>query len=281
MLDEQLYRHRSSWPVTTGRGARDDAAASGSRLRDRRWCTGLTRSCGRCCCCRQCWRRSPRGWCSNRSTAPWPAGHPPPPAGGGRGRDRRLAGDGRVGADPRYRARRPLIELLPWALACSRWSAPDSCATWRSACDWRCAVSISPARPTACASSSASSYAAPRRAWSVRGSARAVLVGGARAGDQRLARDRAGAGPRGRARPHDRGRRGRARAAGGLHVRDLLSYYESEFKKVPLTELTPAWFLFEHAATSTAARCRPQSGGRSSWLPPESCCSPRCRCWRC
>ena len=31
-----------------------------------------------------------------------------------------------------------------------------------------------------------------------------------------------------------------------LHVRDLLSYYESEFKKVPLTELTPAWFLFEH-----------------------------------
>jgi len=34
----------------------------------------------------------------------------------------------------------------------------------------------------------------------------------------------------------------------GLHVRDLLSYYESEFKKVPLTELTPAWFLFEHPA---------------------------------
>jgi exopolysaccharide biosynthesis polyprenyl glycosylphosphotransferase len=32
----------------------------------------------------------------------------------------------------------------------------------------------------------------------------------------------------------------------GLHVRDLLTYYESEFKKVPLTELTPAWFLFEH-----------------------------------
>lgn len=30
----------------------------------------------------------------------------------------------------------------------------------------------------------------------------------------------------------------------GLHVRDLLTYYESEFKKVPLTELTPAWFLF-------------------------------------
>ncbi|MGH2860180.1 MAG: sugar transferase [Solirubrobacteraceae bacterium] len=34
----------------------------------------------------------------------------------------------------------------------------------------------------------------------------------------------------------------------GLHVRDLLSYYESEFKKVPLTELTPAWFLFEDPA---------------------------------
>ncbi len=30
-----------------------------------------------------------------------------------------------------------------------------------------------------------------------------------------------------------------------VHVRDLLTYYESEFKKVPLTELTPAWFLFE------------------------------------
>jgi lipopolysaccharide/colanic/teichoic acid biosynthesis glycosyltransferase len=34
----------------------------------------------------------------------------------------------------------------------------------------------------------------------------------------------------------------------GMHVRDLLSYYESEFDKVPLTELTPAWFLFEHPA---------------------------------
>ncbi len=45
----------------------------------------------------------------------------------------------------------------------------------------------------------------------------------------------------------------------GLHVRDLLSYYEAEFKKVPLTELTPAWFLFEQPdqhrrAVSTAAR---------------------------
>ncbi len=44
-----------------------------------------------------------------------------------------------------------------------------------------------------------------------------------------------------------------------LHVRDLLSYYESEFEKVPLTELTPAWFLFEHPdqhrrALSTAVR---------------------------
>jgi len=52
-----------------------------------------------------------------------------------------------------------------------------------------------------------------------------------------------------------------AGALGGreLHVRDLLSYYESEFKKVPLTELTPAWFLFEQPeqhrrALSTAAR---------------------------
>jgi exopolysaccharide biosynthesis polyprenyl glycosylphosphotransferase len=45
----------------------------------------------------------------------------------------------------------------------------------------------------------------------------------------------------------------------GLHVRDLLSYYESEFKKVPLTELTPAWFLFQppeqhRRALSAAAR---------------------------
>jgi lipopolysaccharide/colanic/teichoic acid biosynthesis glycosyltransferase len=33
----------------------------------------------------------------------------------------------------------------------------------------------------------------------------------------------------------------------GVRVRDLLTYYEAEFKKVPLTELTPAWFLFERA----------------------------------
>jgi lipopolysaccharide/colanic/teichoic acid biosynthesis glycosyltransferase len=35
---------------------------------------------------------------------------------------------------------------------------------------------------------------------------------------------------------------------GGVHVRDLVTYYESEFKKVPLAELTPAWFLFDIAA---------------------------------
>lgn len=34
----------------------------------------------------------------------------------------------------------------------------------------------------------------------------------------------------------------------GLHVRDLTSYYESEFKKVPLAELTPTWFLFDIAS---------------------------------
>jgi lipopolysaccharide/colanic/teichoic acid biosynthesis glycosyltransferase len=34
---------------------------------------------------------------------------------------------------------------------------------------------------------------------------------------------------------------------GGLHVRDLVSYYESEFKKVPLGELSPTWFLFDIA----------------------------------
>lgn len=33
----------------------------------------------------------------------------------------------------------------------------------------------------------------------------------------------------------------------GLHVRDLVSYYESEFKKVPLSELSPTWFLFDIA----------------------------------
>ena len=34
----------------------------------------------------------------------------------------------------------------------------------------------------------------------------------------------------------------------GLHVRDLVGYYESEFKKVPLGELSPTWFLFDIAA---------------------------------
>jgi lipopolysaccharide/colanic/teichoic acid biosynthesis glycosyltransferase len=33
----------------------------------------------------------------------------------------------------------------------------------------------------------------------------------------------------------------------GLHIRDLVSYYESEFKKVPLGELSPTWFLFDIA----------------------------------
>ena len=33
----------------------------------------------------------------------------------------------------------------------------------------------------------------------------------------------------------------------GLRVRELISYYEYEFKKVPLGELSPAWFLFDIA----------------------------------
>jgi exopolysaccharide biosynthesis polyprenyl glycosylphosphotransferase len=33
----------------------------------------------------------------------------------------------------------------------------------------------------------------------------------------------------------------------GLHIRDLVSYYEREFKKVPLEELSPTWFLFDIA----------------------------------
>jgi lipopolysaccharide/colanic/teichoic acid biosynthesis glycosyltransferase len=33
----------------------------------------------------------------------------------------------------------------------------------------------------------------------------------------------------------------------GLRIRDLVSYYEAEFKKVPLSELSPAWFLFDIA----------------------------------
>ena len=31
----------------------------------------------------------------------------------------------------------------------------------------------------------------------------------------------------------------------GLHIRELVGYYESEFKKVPLAELSPTWFLFD------------------------------------
>lgn len=33
----------------------------------------------------------------------------------------------------------------------------------------------------------------------------------------------------------------------GARIRDLVSYYESEFKKVPLAELSPTWFLFDIA----------------------------------
>jgi lipopolysaccharide/colanic/teichoic acid biosynthesis glycosyltransferase len=33
----------------------------------------------------------------------------------------------------------------------------------------------------------------------------------------------------------------------GLRIRDLVDYYEGEFKKVPLSELSPTWFLFDIA----------------------------------
>jgi lipopolysaccharide/colanic/teichoic acid biosynthesis glycosyltransferase len=35
---------------------------------------------------------------------------------------------------------------------------------------------------------------------------------------------------------------------GGVYVRELIGYYEAEFKKVPLAELTPTWFLFDIAS---------------------------------
>jgi lipopolysaccharide/colanic/teichoic acid biosynthesis glycosyltransferase len=34
----------------------------------------------------------------------------------------------------------------------------------------------------------------------------------------------------------------------GIQVRELIGYYEAEFKKVPLAELTPTWFLFDIAS---------------------------------
>jgi lipopolysaccharide/colanic/teichoic acid biosynthesis glycosyltransferase len=34
----------------------------------------------------------------------------------------------------------------------------------------------------------------------------------------------------------------------GVHVRELIGYYEAEFKKIPLAELTPTWFLFDIAS---------------------------------
>jgi lipopolysaccharide/colanic/teichoic acid biosynthesis glycosyltransferase len=33
----------------------------------------------------------------------------------------------------------------------------------------------------------------------------------------------------------------------GLRIRELMSYYEHEFKKIPLAELSPTWFLFDIA----------------------------------
>ncbi len=33
----------------------------------------------------------------------------------------------------------------------------------------------------------------------------------------------------------------------GLRIRELMSYYEREFKKIPLAELSPTWFLFDIA----------------------------------
>jgi lipopolysaccharide/colanic/teichoic acid biosynthesis glycosyltransferase len=42
----------------------------------------------------------------------------------------------------------------------------------------------------------------------------------------------------------------------GVRIRELVSYYESEFKKVPLSELTPTWFLFDIAPIHTRAAYR-------------------------
>jgi lipopolysaccharide/colanic/teichoic acid biosynthesis glycosyltransferase len=50
-----------------------------------------------------------------------------------------------------------------------------------------------------------------------------------------------------------------ALAEHGVHVRDLVSYYEAEFKKVPLAELTPTWFLFDVADAS------PRDPRRTLW----------------
>jgi lipopolysaccharide/colanic/teichoic acid biosynthesis glycosyltransferase len=43
----------------------------------------------------------------------------------------------------------------------------------------------------------------------------------------------------------------------GVRIRDLASYYESEFKKVPLGEITPTWFLFDIASIHRRGLYRP------------------------
>jgi len=45
--------------------------------------------------------------------------------------------------------------------------------------------------------------------------------------------------------------------AAGLRVRELLDYYEGEFKKVPLSELSPTWFLFESGSAAAPRRLAP------------------------
>jgi lipopolysaccharide/colanic/teichoic acid biosynthesis glycosyltransferase len=49
--------------------------------------------------------------------------------------------------------------------------------------------------------------------------------------------------------------------AAGLRIRELLDYYEGEFKKVPLSELSPTWFLFESGALQRPGVWRPLSRG--------------------
>ena len=69
-------------------------------------------------------------------------------------------------------------------------------------------------------------------------------LGGAGAGRQDVARDGDGV-DRDAARTPAIVAAASTLAGDGIRVRDLLTYYESEFKKVPLTELTPGWFLFD------------------------------------
>ena len=66
----------------------------------------------------------------------------------------------------------------------------------------------------------------------------------------------------------------------GRRVRALGSFYEEQFKRIPLSDLTPSWFLFDIAEIHRPRLYAASKRAFEMLFAGLIAAAPRARCWR-